>query len=80
MNDVFDRLFSKPEFSGDVGTLMPPREMARLIGVKLNTLAQWRCNREDGPVYVKICGRIYYPSKPNQAWIESQLTRSTFKN
>lgn len=56
--------------------LLDNRYVADLLGVKPNTLAQWR-RRGQGPVYVRAVGRIRYEIAAIDAFIAaSRVTPS----
>ncbi len=42
-----------------ISDLLPPDDVARLLGVTTKTLANWRA-RSTGPDYVRVAGRIFY--------------------
>ena len=54
--------------------LLTPEEVASFLGVKINTLARWRCNGT-GPAYLKISknGLVRY----RKADLDQFLTAST---
>ena len=57
---------------------LSPPEVAELLGVKLKTLANWRCDpKGPGPRFRRIGNRIQYPSALFDAWLEANLHTST---
>lgn len=51
------------------GRLLTPKEAAKLIGNSEKTLATWR-SEGHGPTYLKRTGRIHYPEKLAEIWVE----------
>jgi hypothetical protein len=67
----------KPGVSGsptsiDPADLIQSSEAAKLLGVKPQTLATWRCERR-GPPYVKIGRNCLYVRPGIHRWIAQQL-------
>lgn len=57
--------------------LLTPQEVARLLRVKVETLANWRCNdRYPGLPYIKIGSRIRYRWADIEAFLEKHLCSS----
>lgn len=51
---------------------VPTSEAARLIGVKHQTLANWRC-RGEGPRYIKLTNtRVVYKISDLEAWLDAR--------
>lgn len=44
---------------------MRPKDFAAAYGVTVQTLANWRVNRSDGPIWIKEEGVILYPVEDN---------------
>jgi hypothetical protein len=55
--------------------LVPTLAAAGLIGVKQQTLALWRCERQQALPYVKMGRRVYYRFADLQEFIESRTLR-----
>lgn len=56
--------------------LLTPGELAELLGVSEETLAQWRSQRR-GPPYVKVEGRLVRYRLPDvEAYLESRLVET----
>jgi hypothetical protein len=55
--------------------LVPTLAAAGLIGVKQQTLALWRCGRQQSLPYVKMGRRVYYRFADLQEFIESRTLR-----
>ena len=54
-----------------LANLMLPEELSSRIGVQVQTLARWRCERR-GPTYFKIGGRrVVYPVDDVDRWLET---------
>ncbi len=67
-------MYTGPHFD-DLGQLIPADDMARILGVKTQTLAVWRCRRTDGPVFIKVGRKVFYPSKPNADLLTGSMKR-----
>lgn len=51
---------------------LTPQEAAELIGVRVQTLAVWRC-RQKSPPYINVEGkRVIYDQDDLLAWIDSR--------
>lgn len=57
-------------------TLWSPEELAEALGVKEQTLADWR-NARTGPAFIRSGGRIYYTSSSLTAWLSSLPVTNT---
>ena len=55
--------------------LVPTLAAAGLIGIKQQTLALWRCERQQALPYVKMGRRVYYRFADLQEFIESRTLR-----
>jgi len=55
--------------------LVPTLAAAGLIGIKQQTLALWRCERQQDLPYVKMGRRVYYRFGVLQQFIESRTLR-----
>ena len=55
--------------------LLPPREVAVILGCCENTLSRWRA-QATGPSYIKIGGRIRYPRSLLDQYVEAQTTHT----
>ena len=53
-------------------TWKTPAEVAERLGVSPATLANWR-SAGRGPAYLRIGGRVVYPEKAIEQWLEAQL-------
>lgn len=53
-------------------TLLSPVDVARLLGVSENTLANWRSERQ-GPPFCKVGALVRYPADRLHQWIESRM-------
>lgn len=42
-----------------------PKDFAKAYGVSCQTLANWRVNRSDGPIFIKEGGSVLYPIEAN---------------
>jgi hypothetical protein len=51
--------------------LLKPSATAALLGVKVGTLAVWRC-KGISPPFTRIHRSIYYPARELALWIKSQ--------
>lgn len=56
-------------------TLWSPEELAKALGVKEQTLADWR-NARTGPAFIRTSagqrgGRVYYTSTAVMDWLQS---------
>lgn len=47
-------------------------ELARLLGLSVRTLANWRWLRK-GPPYVKIEKKIFYPGEALDEWVRLRI-------
>jgi excisionase family DNA binding protein len=56
--------------------LLDTEQVAALLGLRPNTLAQWRVSGE-GPMFVKIGRRVRYRASDVDAWITKRSRRST---
>ena len=56
--------------------LLDTDQVATLLGLRPNTLAQWRMTGS-GPTFVRLGRRVRYRAADIDAWIESQARRST---
>ncbi len=54
--------------------LLVPSQVARILGVTINTLAMWR-HRNQGPDYLKIGGRVRYDASDVDARFPSGVGR-----
>ncbi len=50
-----------------------PEELAKLLGLEVRTLANWRASRI-GPAFHKIGGRVRYSEKDIEDWCRSTRT------
>ena len=48
-----------------------PRELSELIGINVNTLANWR-SKGEGPRSFRLCGSVKYVVQDVAAWIEEE--------
>ena len=62
------RVFPMPEHE-----LLTPTETAQLLRTTRKTLAVWRCNRRNGPPYLKLGAKVLY----RRADVEAFITRRT---
>jgi predicted DNA-binding transcriptional regulator AlpA len=62
--------------SASIPELINTEQLARKLGLKPNTLAQWRL-AGSGPQYVKIGRRVRYRVTDVQGWITAQNRQST---
>ena len=56
----------------DYGELITPEREAKLLGVKTETLAQWRHLRR-GPKYLKYGRMVRYSEAWNKEWLDGQV-------
>jgi predicted DNA-binding transcriptional regulator AlpA len=56
--------------------LLEPEEVAAILRVKINTLAQWRV-KGGGPSFLKIGRCVRYRASDLDAWIDAQCRAST---
>lgn len=52
--------------------LMSPQQLADAIGVAVQTLSVWRCNKRNGPDWVKVGKRVMYRPEDVRSFIERQ--------
>lgn len=50
-----------------------PKELSKYINISVGTLAVWRTNRIYDLPYVKIGGRIMYPTQQVNEWLATQF-------
>jgi hypothetical protein len=55
--------------------LLTPAETAELLGVRPQTLAEWRCTKRVELAYVKIGHRVMYRPEDLTAFIEQRTVR-----
>ena len=55
-----------------INPLLSPSEAARILGVSVQTLANWRASRRYPLTYIKVGGRVMYRMEDVEAFIESQ--------
>ena len=51
-------------------------DLSEYWGISKYTLQKWRCTG-DGPLYLKIGGRVFYPRKAIQEYEQTRLFRSS---
>jgi predicted DNA-binding transcriptional regulator AlpA len=51
------------------GNLVSDLETAGLLGVSRGTLANWRCQRTQGPAFVKVGRLVRYRLADVEAWL-----------
>src|SRR5438445_9837954 len=59
----------------ELGCLMRPEEVARILGISESTLAKWRCAKT-GPPYLRIGGQVRYDARLLEQWLESRTEES----
>jgi predicted DNA-binding transcriptional regulator AlpA len=52
-------------------TYLTPIQVSVKLGITKNTLVRWRKDGR-GPRFVKLGGRIVYPSRELESWLESR--------
>jgi len=52
--------------------LLTPQEAAKQLHIEPQTLAVWRCHRRYPLAYVKIGGKVLYPQKAIDQFIQSR--------
>lgn len=57
--------------------LLTPREVARMLGVSIQTLAVWRCERRYELPYVKVGACVRYRRGDLDAFLEQRTCRTT---
>ncbi len=58
--------------------LLLPKEVAKILGVSVSTLAAWRHKRSDGPIFIRVGRRaIRYDRTALFEWIKKQERVST---
>jgi hypothetical protein len=62
--------------TGGFGELLTPDETARRLRLAKQTLARWRVEGK-GPRFVRLGGRIFYPSSNIDAFVAASLFSST---
>jgi predicted DNA-binding transcriptional regulator AlpA len=56
--------------------LSPAEVCARLDGlISEKTLANWRCDGNKGPTFIKIGGRVFYVAVEVDAWINKSMRK-----
>ncbi len=56
--------------------LLSAKDVARVTGNSPITLARWR-RQGDGPPFVKLGRKLWYPREPLEHWIKAREARST---
>jgi hypothetical protein len=51
--------------------LLKPAQVAALLGVKIGTLAVWRC-KGIGPEFIRIHRSVYYYARSIATWLKAQ--------
>ena len=59
----------------DHNTLLTPAQAAKLLGVKEQTLANWRCTKRYNLPYVKFCRNVKYRLDDVNRLIESGVVQ-----
>jgi predicted DNA-binding transcriptional regulator AlpA len=62
------------DFVIDSEQLLAPADVARVLGVPVATLANWRSGRT-GPVFLKIGRHVRYRRADLEAWIDERAVR-----
>ncbi len=52
--------------------LLTAQETAEILGVKLQTLATWRCTKRGGPPFIKVGALIRYRLSEVERWLQRQ--------
>jgi predicted site-specific integrase-resolvase len=52
--------------------LLSPKDTASLLGVKIQTLAVWRCTRRYKLRYIKVGAKVRYRTEDVQKFIQSR--------
>ena len=55
----------------DDNDLLTEDEVAAWTGFSKPSLQSWRSRRNNGPAFIKLCGRVRYRCGDVRAWIES---------
>ena len=63
---------SKIIMSGENTEEVDPVVAAQIIGVKVNTLASWRCTKKETIPFYKIGSKVRYKISDLTAWKESK--------
>lgn len=58
-------------------TLIKPADAARVLGVSIKTLANWRSSGTTGPRYVRVGSRIFYTQRDLATFVEQGSRLST---
>lgn len=56
----------------DLQKMLTPAEVAKLIGLDVGTLANWRCTGSENLPYVKFGNRVRYHPAELADWLESK--------
>ena len=54
-------------------TLLTPEQTAKILGVEIPTLANWRCTKRQKIPYVRIGRSIRYPEKSVKEFIQLRI-------
>lgn len=53
--------------------LLSPGTVSERTGLSRATLAKWRCQRTNGPAYVKLGAKVAYPEASLNEWLAANL-------
>ena len=66
---------SAPQAHPTPPTLLRPQQVAHILGVTIQTLAQWRCSKRYSLPWVRVGRSIKYRPEDVEAFIEANLHR-----
>jgi len=52
---------------------LTPKEVSRTINITIGTLAVWRTTKVYNIPYIKVGGKVLYPVKELNDWLESRM-------
>ena len=53
--------------------LLTPEQVAKRLGIKVDTLKNWRTKKRNGPPYVKVGGVVRYRPADIEAFITARI-------
>lgn len=56
--------------------MLTEEDLSEYFGVKKDTVRKWRITG-NGPIYLKVGGRVMYPRKAVQDYVANRMFRST---
>lgn len=57
--------------------LLTPEAAAKLLGVSIDTLSDWRCRGGQGPRYLRVGRLIRYRECELQEWLSTRVCQNT---